>query len=109
MRWRQLASGSPLHHGQKTQFPPALPQPNVCLCEQAIKGYTEPMTDITPLEEQIAYLTRTVEELSDVVARQEKELSIAQKRIAMLMEREAGRELEAGGTVPLADQKPPHW
>ncbi|SFS21781.1 SlyX family protein [Yoonia litorea] len=67
------------------------------------------MTDITHLEEQIAYLTRTVDELSDVVARQEKELAIAQRRVAMLMEREAQREIDSGGTVPLADQKPPHW
>jgi SlyX protein len=67
------------------------------------------MTDITALEEQIAHLTRTVEDLSDIVARQETELAIATRRIAMLMEREATREMDAGGTVPLADQKPPHW
>ncbi|WP_342076906.1 SlyX family protein [Yoonia sp. SS1-5] len=67
------------------------------------------MADITALEEQIAHLTRTVEELSDIVARQETELAIATRRLAMLMEREATRELDAGGTVPLADQRPPHW
>lgn len=67
------------------------------------------MADLTNLEEQIAHLTRTVDELSDIVARQETELSIAQRRLAVLMEREAGREMEAGGTVPLADQRPPHW
>jgi len=67
------------------------------------------MADITHLEEQVSHLTRTVEDLSDIVARQENELALATRRIAMLMEREAGRELDAGGTVPLADQKPPHW
>lgn len=67
------------------------------------------MPDITHLEEQIAHLTRTVEELSDIVARQETELGLAQRRLAVLMEREAGREVDAGGTVPLADQRPPHW
>ncbi|MEL7179269.1 MAG: SlyX family protein [Pseudomonadota bacterium] len=67
------------------------------------------MADNTQLEEQIAHLTRTVEELSDIVARQETELAVATRRLAMLMEREAGREMEAGGTVPLADQRPPHW
>jgi len=67
------------------------------------------MTDLTHLEEQIAHLTRAVEELSDIVARQETELAVATRRLAMLMEREAGREMEAGGTVPLADQRPPHW
>ena len=67
------------------------------------------MTDITHLEEQIAHLTRTVEDLSDIVARQETELALATRRLAMLMEREAGRELDAGGSVPLSDQRPPHW
>lgn len=67
------------------------------------------MADITALEEQIAHLTRTVEELSDIVARQETELALATRRIAMLMEREAAREMDAGGTVPLSDQRPPHW
>ena len=67
------------------------------------------MTDVTHLEEQIAHLTKTVEELSDIVARQENELAIATRRLAMLMEREATREMDGGGTVPLADQRPPHW
>ena len=67
------------------------------------------MADTTHLEEQIAHLTRTVEELSDIVARQEQELAVIRRRLAMLMEREANRELEGGGTVPLADQRPPHW
>ncbi|MEL7107574.1 MAG: SlyX family protein [Pseudomonadota bacterium] len=67
------------------------------------------MADTTHLEEQIAHLTKTVEELSDIVARQESALEKAQRRLAMLMEREATRELDAGGTVPLADQRPPHW
>ncbi|MDX8347893.1 SlyX family protein [Cognatiyoonia sp. IB215446] len=67
------------------------------------------MADTTHLEEQIAHLTRTVEELSDIVARQETELALATRRVAMLMEREAQRELDTGGTVPLADQRPPHW
>lgn len=67
------------------------------------------MVDLTHLEEQIAHLARTVEELSDVVVRQETELALAQRRLAILMEREAGREMDAGGTVPLGDQRPPHW
>ena len=72
-------------------------------------GNVSNMTDITSLEEQIAHLTRTVEDLSDVVARQETELAVATRRLAMLMEREAGREMDAGGSIPLADQRPPHW
>jgi SlyX protein len=67
------------------------------------------MADITHLEEKIAHLTRTVEDLSDIVARQEKELDLATRRIAMLMEREAQREMDGGGSVPMGDERPPHW
>lgn len=67
------------------------------------------MTDIERLEEKIAHLTRTVEELSEVVARQDKELAVAQRRVAMLIEREAMREADNGTEIPLADQRPPHW
>lgn len=65
--------------------------------------------DRTDIEEQIAHLTRTVEELSDIVARQSSEIDRLTHRVRMLMEREAERELDAGGTVAVADQKPPHW
>jgi len=39
------------------------------------------MTDNIALEEQVAHLTRTVEELSDIVARQETELALATRRL----------------------------
>jgi len=65
--------------------------------------------EITDLQEQIAHLTKTVDELSDIVARQENELATVNARLVRLMEREAGREVDEGGTVSLADQKPPHW
>ena len=61
------------------------------------------------LEERIAHLTRTVEDLSDVVARQAREIELLERRVAMLMQRAAEAEVDAGGTVPLADQRPPHW
>lgn len=66
-------------------------------------------TRIIALEEQVAYLTKTVEELSDVVAQQERVLELAERRLGMLMEAEALRQSETDGTVPLADQRPPHW
>lgn len=65
--------------------------------------------DRTHLEETIAHLSRTVDELSDIIARQETDLAKLRKQVDMLMQREAEREYEAGGSVPLADQKPPHW
>lgn len=61
------------------------------------------------LEEQVAHLTKTVDELNDVVAEQSRELTRLMRQMAMLMEREAEREYASGGQIPLADQKPPHW
>ena len=66
------------------------------------------MDKLQPLEEGIAHLTRMVEDLSDVVTAQGREITRLQARIGMLMEREAEREAE-GGTIALADQRPPHW
>lgn len=67
------------------------------------------MDKLQPLEEGIAHLTRMVEELSDVVARQEHEIVRLKSRVGMLLERQAEREVSAGSSIPLADQKPPHW
>ena len=64
---------------------------------------------LTQLEETTAHLTRVVEDLSEVIARQDGEIALLRHRLQMLMERAAEQELDAGGTVPLADQKPPHW
>ena len=63
----------------------------------------------TQLEERIAHLERQNEELSEVVARQDKTLESLLRRVQLLAQREAERETDLGGTVPLADQKPPHW
>lgn len=67
------------------------------------------MSNVTELEEQIAHLTKTVDELSDVVAGQETELRLLNNRVRMLMEREAEREVDSGGTAILTDQPPPHY
>ena len=64
---------------------------------------------LTALEETVAHLTRTVEDLSEVIARQDGEIDRLTRRVAMLMQREAEREADAGNSVPLADQRPPHW
>ena len=60
-------------------------------------------------EETLAHLIRTVDDLSDLVAEQRAEIDLLTRRVAMLMQREAGREMDQGGSVPLADQRPPHW
>lgn len=61
------------------------------------------------LEEQIAHLTKTVEELSDVVARQDMDIALLQRRVGMLLEREADREAAGGGGVVIGDERPPHY
>ena len=63
------------------------------------------MTDTRPLEEQIAHLTRTLDDLSEVVAAQQAEIDRLTRRVAMLMAREA----DGGGAVTLGDERPPHW
>ncbi|WP_417260070.1 SlyX family protein [Celeribacter sp.] len=64
---------------------------------------------ITALEEQISHLTKTVDDLSDIIARQEKDLDIIQRRLGMLIEAEASRQSDGEGSIALADQRPPHW
>ncbi len=67
------------------------------------------MSEITHLEDQLAHLTKTVEEMSDVIARQERELALMTNRVRLLMEREAERSQDAGGHVVLGDERPPHY
>ncbi|WP_226783009.1 SlyX family protein [Oceaniglobus trochenteri] len=61
------------------------------------------------LEERIAHLTRVADDLSDIVADQQGRIERLERRLAMVMQREAERELSEGGSVPLGDQRPPHW
>ena len=67
------------------------------------------MTDHIPFEERLAHLQRMVDDLSDTIARQDREIADLTRRVTLLMTREAEREGAEGGTVPLADQRPPHW
>ncbi len=60
-------------------------------------------------EETVAHLVRGVDDLSAIVARQAAEIDRLNRRLALVMAREAEREVEGGGSVPLADQRPPHW
>ena len=65
------------------------------------------MDRLTEIEERLAHLARQVEDLSDVAARQEREIAALSRQVALLMEREAERVAET--QVPFADQRPPHW
>lgn len=66
------------------------------------------MDRIDQLEERSAHLIRAVEDLSDIVARQGREIDTLTRRVHMLMEREAERET-ALADAPAADVRPPHW
>jgi len=61
------------------------------------------------IEEQIAHLIRTSEDLSDVVRAQSDEIARLKRLFTRLAEREADRSAQDGTGIPLADQKPPHW
>jgi SlyX protein len=66
------------------------------------------MTDITALEERIAHLMRAVDDLSDIVAAQAREIDRLTRLTEMLALREAQRE-ETGLDAPAANVRPPHW
>ena len=65
------------------------------------------MDRITEIEERVAHLLRAMDDLSAVVARQDREIALLQRRVQMLMEREAEREVDGPGNVPI--DRPPHW
>lgn len=66
-------------------------------------------TSIDRIEEQIAHLVRAVEDLSDLLRAEGARLDRLERQVALLLDREAGREADAGGAVLLSDQRPPHW
>ncbi len=61
------------------------------------------------LEERIAHLIRTVDDLNDVVTAQQAEIDRLTRRVEMLMQREAEREAQGTGGVVLGDERPPHY
>lgn len=64
---------------------------------------------MTQTEETLAHLIRTVDDLSDLVAEQRREIDMLNARVAMLMHREAEREAEGSGGIVLGDERPPHY
>ena len=64
--------------------------------------------DDTRTEEELAHLRRAVDDLSEVVARQEREIARLTRQVALLMERAAEAEAEDGGGAVFAE-RPPHW
>jgi SlyX protein len=64
---------------------------------------------ITELEIQLSHVTRTVDELSAIIADQANRLEQAEKRIRMLMQRAAEAEAQAMSGIAVGDKPPPHW
>ena len=64
---------------------------------------------MTAIEERLAHLIRAVDDLSDTVARQDRDIALLQARVQMLLQREATREAEGSGGVVLGDERPPHY
>lgn len=67
------------------------------------------MTDREAMQIRMAHLERTLADVSDVVARQDREIAQLTRRVALLLEREAEREAAGGGAVTLSDPPPPHY
>lgn len=67
------------------------------------------MPDTTAIEERVAHLIRALDDLSDVVARQDRDLSRLQAQVAALLEREAARDAADPDQAPGAGRPPPHW
>jgi SlyX protein len=66
------------------------------------------MTPLNAVEERLAHLIRAVDDLSDMVTRQGREIDTLNRRVQMLMEREADREAAGLGSTE-ANVPPPHW
>ena len=66
------------------------------------------MERLDAMEERMAHLIRAVDDLSDVVTAQTREIDTLKRRVQMLMEREAEREAAGLGSAE-ANVPPPHW
>ncbi|MEY8880356.1 SlyX family protein [Donghicola sp. XS_ASV15] len=64
---------------------------------------------INQLEERVAHLLKSVDDMSDIVARQETEIALLTRRVQLLMEREAAREYADGAAEIVGDERPPHY
>ncbi|MFQ6547463.1 SlyX family protein [Aestuariibius sp. 2305UL40-4] len=64
---------------------------------------------LTAIEETLAELLRSVDEMSAVVAKQDAEIARLTARVEYLMRRQAEAEAGAEGGVVVGDERPPHW
>jgi len=62
----------------------------------------------TDYEERLSHLQRMVDDLSEVVARQDTDIERLKKHLSFLIERERDRDA-ASGSVAIGDERPPHY
>jgi SlyX protein len=67
------------------------------------------MQPMEKLEEQMAHLLRSVDDLSDIVARQQDEIDRLNRRVEVLMRREGERDAQGTGGIVVGDERPPHY
>jgi SlyX protein len=65
--------------------------------------------DTTILEEKISHITKTLDELSDVVAQQDNRINKMVTHLEKLMKLIAEQGEQDSGGIYLADSKPPHY
>ena len=63
---------------------------------------------IDRLEERMSHLIRAADDLSQVVARQDREIASLKRQVEMLVVREVEREAAEGAAV-FDDRPPPHY
>ena len=60
-------------------------------------------------EETLAHLVRNVEDLSDIVTRQQSEIDRLTRQVDQIRAHLAEAMAEAGGGIVLGDERPPHY
>jgi|TARA_B110000305_G_C19461421_1_gene654694 SlyX protein len=61
------------------------------------------------IEEKLSHIMKSLDELSDIVAKHETTITLSTSRIEKLMNMLAEKELESGGAAYFQDDKPPHY
>jgi len=64
---------------------------------------------MTEIEERLAHLIRAVDDLSEVVARQDREIDHLRAQVAWLARREQDCAREGEGGIVLGEERPPHY
>jgi len=64
---------------------------------------------MSEIEERLAHLMRAVDDLSEVVARQDREIADLRGQVAWLLRRESDRARAGEGSVVLGAERPPHY